>query len=172
MLPSLENSPCLRELLARKFVEPEALKRFAQKIKEQSKTLVTINGSFDLIHPGHLDMLYQASQQGDILLVLLNSDASIKAYKNPNRPYNPLDARLVLMAALEMVDYVSCFDETDPRDVLNKVRPNIHVNGAEYGENCIEAQTVRENGGRLHIVPLVAGFSSSRLIAKIREICD
>lgn len=172
MLPSLENSSSLRELLERKFIEPDALKGFSQKIKEQGKTFVTINGSFDLIHPGHVDMLYQASQQGEILLVLLNSDASIKSYKNPNRPYNPLNVRLILMAALEMVDYVSWFDETDPRAVLNKVAPHVHVNGAEYGENCIEAQTVRENGGRLHIVPLVAGFSSSRLIAKIREICD
>lgn len=171
--PFLKDSSLLEKLLVRKYIDPQALAAFSLNLREKKETLVTLNGSFDLLHPGHLDMLYQASMQGDVLLILLNSDASIKTYKNPKRPFNSLEVRLVLMAALEMVDFVSWFDETDPCSVLNTLRPNVHVNGAEYGEDCIEAQTVKKHGGRLHIVPLVSGFSSTNLIAKIRdEACD
>lgn len=152
-----------------KIIENEALSFLVSKLKKEEKTIVTLNGSFDLLHPGHLDMLYEASLQADILLVLLNTDDSIKRYKSPNRPFNALEVRQQLIAALEMVNYVSCFDEEDPRAILEKIKPNVHVNGSEYGEDCIEANVVQRHGGRLHLVELTSGFSSSNLIKKIQS---
>ncbi len=152
----------------RKLIHPSELAVKIEEIKKQGKTVATLNGSFDLLHAGHLEMIYQASLQADVLLVALNSDASIRQYKSPDRPIIPLEFRLRMMAALEYVKYVTWFEETDPRQLLEKVRPHVHVNGAEYGENCIEAETVRSHGGRVHIVSLVPGLSTSTIISKIK----
>lgn len=133
------------------------------------KTIATLNGSFDLMHAGHLEIIYRASLQADILIVALNSDASIKKYKGVNRPIIPLEYRLRLMSALAFVDYVTWFEESDPCELLRKIRPNVHVNGADWGENCIEAATVQEIGAVLHIVPLVPGLSTSTIIRKIQN---
>ena len=97
----------------------------------------------------------------------LNSDSSIKKYKSPNRPIIPLEERLKMMAALQFVDYVTWFDETDPIALLEKIKPDVHVNGAEYGAKCIEADTVKKHGGRVEIVQLVPGLSTSEIIKKI-----
>jgi len=104
------------------------------------------------------------------LIVALNSDASIRAYKSPLRPIIPLEYRLQMMAALEFVSYVTWFEETNPIALLQKIEPNVHVNGAEYGSNCIEADTVKSKGGRVHIVELVPGLSTSEIIKRIKHI--
>ena len=155
-----------------KIVSPDRLEEVCKEIKAQGKTLVTLNGSFDLLHVGHLDMITKAAGQGDILLMLLNTDASIQAYKSTNRPINPLKERLEMIAALEAVDLVSYFAELDPIATLEKVRPHVHVNGSEYGENCIEAEVVKKYGGRIHVVDLLPGYSSTNLIKKIRMLCE
>ncbi|MBS0627684.1 MAG: adenylyltransferase/cytidyltransferase family protein [Verrucomicrobia bacterium] len=150
-----------------KLLAPDYLEESIKEIRKQSKTIVTLNGSFDLLHVGHLEMIYQASLQGDILIIGLNTDRSIREYKNPKRPIIPLEQRVMMVAALFMVDYVTWFDETDPREMLKKIRPDVHANGSEYGLNCIEAEVVKESGGRIHIIPLVPGFSTSKIIEKI-----
>lgn len=155
-----------------KIVAPEKLASFAKKIRASGQEIATINGSFDLLHPGHLDLLYKASLQADVLLVLLNSDASIQGYKSKDRPINPLKVRLMHMAAIGFVDYVSWFDKLDPREVLQVIRPDVHVNGSEYGEDCIEAATVKGGGGRLHLVELIEGYSTTNLIKRIQGRCD
>ena len=160
------------QAIQKKIIDPEDLESFADEVKQSGRALVTLNGSFDLLHPGHLQMIYEASCQGDLLLMLLNTDKSIQTYKSPFRPINPLRSRLLHIAALEMVDYVSWFDETDPRVVLEKIKPAIHVNGSEYGENCIEAEVVKKNGGRIHIVTLIPGYSSTNMINKIKSLCE
>ena len=76
------------------------------------------------------------------------------------------------MAALSFVDFVTSFEETDPRELLEKIRPNVHVNGAEYGAECIEADTVRSHGGRIHIVDLIPGLSTTQIVTKIKNLCD
>jgi rfaE bifunctional protein nucleotidyltransferase chain/domain len=134
-------------------------------------TLATLNGSFDLLHAGHLFILHQARRQADKLLVALNSDASIRQYKSSDRPIIPLQYRLELIAALECVDYVTWFNEPDPRALLARIKPDVHVNGAEYGENCLEAATVRENGGRLHLVHRIPSLSTSAIIERIKLVC-
>jgi len=165
------SAECFSEAVRAKYIDPSELEEKVKDIKDQSKTIATLNGSFDLMHAGHLEMIYQASLQADVLIVGLNTDRSIQTYKSPLRPIIPLEYRLQMMAALEMVDFVTWFDETDPRQMLKKIQPHVHVNGAEYGENCIEAETVRSCGGRVHIVQLVPGLSTSQVIKKIQSIC-
>lgn len=155
-----------------KLIDPEALAETVDVLKKRGKTIATLNGSFDLLHAGHLHMIFEASKVADVLIVALNSDHSIKRYKNAERPIIPLDDRLKMMAALGFVDYVTWFDETDPRELLKKIKPDIHVNGAEYGHNCIESGVVKEHGGSVHIVELVPGLSTSQIIKRIHAICD
>lgn len=153
-----------------KLINPESLISKVDEIRKQGHTIATLNGSFDLMHAGHLQIIYEASLQADILIVALNSDSSIKAYKSPDRPIIPLEYRLQLMAALEFVDFVTWFDETDPIRLLTDIRPDVHVNGAEYGHDCIEAPTVKKHGGKMHIVQLVPGLSTSQVLAKIAAL--
>lgn len=155
------------EAYKQKLILPEKLVNTVEEIRDQGSTIATLNGSFDLMHAGHLQIIYEASLQADILIVALNSDNSIKAYKSPDRPIIPLEYRLQLMAALEFVDYVTWFDETDPIRLLGDIKPDVHVNGAEYGENCIEADVIKSNGGRIHIVKLVPGLSTTQILKKI-----
>lgn len=152
-----------------KYVSPEALAEKILELRQERKTIATLNGSFDLLHSGHLKMIYEASQQADVLLMALNSDSSIQKYKSPLRPIVPLENRLEMVAALQFVDYVTCFNETDPIAFLELVKPDVHVNGAEYGDECIEAKVVKKHGGRIHIVQLVPGLSTSNLIKKIKS---
>ena len=153
-----------------KYIDPKHLNEKISGLKKAGKSIVTLNGSFDLLHAGHLYMISQAAQQGDILVVALNTDRSIQEYKSPTRPIIPLSYRLQMMAALGFVTYVTWFDETDPRTILGVIKPNIHVNGAEYGHNCIEADVVKSNGGKVCIVSLVPGLSTSQIIKKIVSI--
>lgn len=155
------------EAYKRKLITPEKLAASISDIRENGKKIATLNGSFDLMHAGHLQIIFEASQVADVLIVALNSDASIRAYKNPDRPIIPLEYRLQLMAALEFVDYITWFEETTPIPLLEIIRPDVHVNGAEYGENCIEAPTVKKYGGKIHIVNLVPGLSTSQILSKV-----
>lgn len=153
-----------------KIIAPEHLGEKIDQLRREGKTIATLNGSFDLLHAGHLEIIYEASKQADLLIVALNSDSSIQCYKSSNRPIIPLEYRLQMMAAIEFVDYVTWFDETDPLRLLSLIKPDVHVNGAEYGENCIEAETVQQCGGRIHIVKLIPGLSTSAILQKIATL--
>jgi len=166
-----QRSDTFSKAIEPKCIDPSVLEEKVNFLRSEGKTIATLNGSFDLLHAGHLEMIYQASLQADVLIIALNTDTSIQQYKSALRPIIPLGYRLKMMAALEMVDYVTWFDETDPRQILHRIKPDVHVNGAEYGENCIEAETVLSHGGRIHIVPLVPGLSTSQIIKKIVETC-
>ena len=166
------KSISFEDYFATKWIEPSDLALKVEKLKSQGKKIATLNGSFDLLHAGHLHIIYEASLQADILIVALNTDSSIQRYKSPKRPIVSLPNRARMMAAVGFVDYVTCFDETDPRVILGKIRPHVHVNGAEYGAECIEAEEVKSHGGKIHIVHLVPGLSTSNLIKKIIETCD
>lgn len=156
------------EWLQKKLIEPSQIEEKIKAIRS-GKKLVTLNGSFDLLHAGHLYILHEAKKQGDLLLVALNSDRSIQQYKGPKRPIVPLRYRLEMMAAIEWVDFVTWFEETDPRTLLAKIRPETHVNGAEYGMQCIEAETVLGFGGRLHLVDRIPSLATTTLIEKIKQ---
>ncbi|MCI0382755.1 MAG: adenylyltransferase/cytidyltransferase family protein [Chlamydiae bacterium] len=170
MLHSLQKNDSFSEFVTQqKIIHPDLIEESSLKWKKEGKTIATLNGSFDLLHAGHLEIIYQASLQADILLLGLNSDCSIKKYKSPNRPIIPLQYRLLLIASLFMVDFVTWFYETDPREWLKKVKPNVHVNGIEYKENCIEEDVVKKFGGTLHFVEKIPGLSTSEMI---RRVCD
>jgi D-glycero-beta-D-manno-heptose 1-phosphate adenylyltransferase len=151
-----------------KLLSPESIETNIASLRAHGHTIATLNGSFDLLHAGHLHILYEASKVADRLIVALNSDASIKRYKADNRPLVPLCYRLQLIAAIEWVDYVTWFEETDPCALLERIRPDIHVNGTEYGPDCIEGEAVRRGGGRIHLVDRIPGLATSAIIAKIR----
>lgn len=154
-----------------KLIDPNDLEESVSLMRQDlGYTIATINGSFDLLHAGHLHILHEASLVADILIVALNSDRSIQTYKSPDRPIIPLEYRLQMMCALEFVDFVTWFDETDPRALLETIKPDVHVNGAEYGENCIEADIVKEHGGKIHIVPLIPGLSTTQILKKIASL--
>ncbi|GAB4185778.1 MAG: hypothetical protein Tsb0015_02990 [Simkaniaceae bacterium] len=152
----------------KKIILPEKLPAKIQELRDQQKTIATLNGSFDLMHAGHLHIIYEASMQADVLITALNSDASIKLYKSLDRPIIPLKYRMEMMAAISFVDYITWFHETTPLSILELIQPDVHINGAEYGENCIEADIVKKYGGRIHIVELVPGLSTSNIIKKIK----
>lgn len=154
--------------LQRKNVNPEELEEKISQLRREGKTIATLNGSFDLLHAGHLYIIHAASKLADVLIVALNTDKSIQKYKSSDRPIISLQYRLEMMAALEFVDYVCYFDETDPCRILSLIRPDIHVNGAEYGLNCIEADVVIKNGGRIHLVDRIPSLSTTAIVEKIR----
>jgi rfaE bifunctional protein nucleotidyltransferase chain/domain len=161
-------APLWSKIYLKKLLDPACLKEHCKDLKTQNKTIASLNGSFDLLHAGHLQILFEASLKADILIVALNSDRSIKQYKSPMRPLIPLEFRLQMIAALEFVDFVTWFDETTPCKILELIQPHVHVNGSEYGKNCVEAETVHAHGGRIHIVKRIPGLSTSEIIHKIK----
>lgn len=155
--------------LENKIKTVDELAVIANELKQQAKTIVTNNGSYDLMHLGHIYGLFNAKQQGDILMVGLNSDASIKSYKSIHRPINDEHMRLRMIAALACVDYVFLFDETTPMSWLKKLKPHVHTNGAEYGDECVEKDLVESQGGKIHLLPMVDGYKTSLMIEKIKQ---
>lgn len=135
-------------------------------------TVVWTNGAFDLLHPGHLASLQQARALGDVLIVGVNSDRSVKAYKGPNRPILNQNERAAMLAALECVTAVIIFDEDTPAESLMKLKPDIHCKGAEYapphGRPVPERAVVEGYGGRIEYLPLVPGVSTTEILRRIR----
>jgi len=155
---------------SKKIIDPKDISGLITLLRKDRKTIATLNGSFDLLHAGHLYIIEEAKKSADILIMLLNTDNSIKGYKGPDRPIISLNHRLELISALQNVDYVSYFDEATPISILSRIKPNVHVNGAEYGTKCIESDIVKTHGGVIKIVPLVPGLSTSNIIDKICAI--
>jgi D-glycero-beta-D-manno-heptose 1-phosphate adenylyltransferase len=155
--------------LLKKLVEPQQLEQKCAALRARHLTIATLNGSFDLLHAGHLCIIHQASLQADRLIVALNSDSSIQRYKSAQRPIIPLQYRLEMIAALEFVDFVTWFDETDPCRIIETVKPDVHVNGREYGEQCIESGAVHACGARLHLVDRIPSLATSFIIEKIKQ---
>jgi D-beta-D-heptose 7-phosphate kinase/D-beta-D-heptose 1-phosphate adenosyltransferase len=159
----------LQDTDALRLVPRMALSQLAATLRAKGKRIVTTNGSFDLLHNGHLYLLNEARQRGDVLIVGLNSDTSVRSYKGPNRPIVTERRRAEMLLALRMVDYVHIFDEPNPIAFLKELNPDVHVNSAEYGEDCVESATVRRGGGTVHLVNRIPGISTSRLIDDARS---
>lgn len=140
------------------------------RLRRRGGTLVATGGCFDLLHTGHVRLLHQASRLGDALVVLLNSDASVRALKGPPRPVMAAEDRARVLCALACVDAVVIFDETSPESALEQLRPDVWVKGGDYVESDLpEAAVVRRHGGDVVLLPVVAGYSSSHLIAAARS---
>lgn len=154
--------------IARKIKTVEALLNIRQQIVSQGKTIVFTNGCFDIIHRGHVEYLLKARQYGDVLVIGLNSDSSVTRLKGPGRPIMPQDDRALLLASLEMVDYVVIFEESTPLRLVELIRPHILVKGGDYPLNNIVGREIVENsGGKVLTVPLVEGRSTTSIIQKI-----
>jgi len=151
------------------------VEKIAGQLKGEGKKLVTVNGSFDILHAGHLDQLEEAKKQGEVLFVGVNSDKSVQEGKGQGRPYLPEAARAALLAALECVDYVVIIDAPYnggvPQALIRAVEPHIHVNGPDYGpmESWVEYPAMQEVGATGHVVSKRNDLSTSALIAKIRR---
>jgi D-beta-D-heptose 7-phosphate kinase/D-beta-D-heptose 1-phosphate adenosyltransferase len=154
----------------KKIKKMSELEKIVKKLKKQNKKIVTCNGTFDILHIGHVKFLQEAKQQGDILIVGLNSDKSVKINKGPKRPINNEKNRAKVLSALECVDYIVIFNEKDPRKLLSIIKPDIHVNGEEYGYNCIEAETIKKYSGKIHLVKNFGGFSTTKLVNNILKV--
>jgi len=141
-----------------------------RRARDGGGRVVATGGCFDLLHAGHVSMLREARRLGDCLVVCVNSDASVRRLKGPDRPLVPLADRTRVLAALECVDAVAVFDELTPVEVLERLRPDVWVKGADYsGVDLVEAETVRRHGGEVVLLPYLDGRSTSRLVARVRE---
>jgi len=144
-------------------------RELAARVRSQGGTVVATGGCFDLLHAGHVRALEAARALGDCLIVCLNSDASVRRVKGPDRPLVPQDERAGVLAALRCVDAVTVFDEDDPRAVLRELRPHVWAKGGDYAiAELPEAATLTEWGGRAVVVPYVAGRSTTGLIEAAR----
>jgi D-beta-D-heptose 7-phosphate kinase/D-beta-D-heptose 1-phosphate adenosyltransferase len=151
----------------------EELAGWSAEIHAAGQTIAFTNGCFDLVHSGHLASLAQAAGAADHLVVALNSDASVGDLKGPGRPILPEADRAALIAALRPVSAVTIFAEPTPLECILQLRPDVLVKGSEYQEeDIVGAREVKSWGGRVVRVPMVAGWSTSRIIASIREIPD
>jgi D-beta-D-heptose 7-phosphate kinase/D-beta-D-heptose 1-phosphate adenosyltransferase len=148
----------------------QALKTIAAQAKTEGKKIVFTNGCFDLLHMGHVQLLREAKNLGDILIVALNSDGSVRQIKGSDRPILPEEERAELIAALEMVDYVTMFDEPDPLNVIRELRPDVLAKGGDWAEDKIVGREFIESyGGRVAVIPFLKGHSTTEIIERMRK---
>ena len=148
----------------------DELARLISTAKVRGKKIVFTNGCFDILHRGHLHLLREAKALGDLLIVALNSDRSVQQIKGPTRPVISQVGRAELIAALEMVDYVILFDETDPCGLLAALKPDILAKGGDYGpDTVVGADIVERNGGRVAVISFLEGFSTTEIIERVRN---
>ena len=154
----------------RKLISWAALPAWRAGLRSSGKRLVVTNGCFDLLHLGHVSYLEAARNQGDALLVGLNSDASARALKGPGRPVNPEADRAAVLAALESVDGVCIFSETKATQFLAAAHPDIYVKGADYTLKTLnqeERRVVDQVGAKIVLIPVVPGKSTTRLLQRL-----
>ena len=149
-----------------KVISHEQLPDLLQQLRLHEKKIVFTNGCFDILHKGHVSYLNQARQLGDVLIIGLNSDASVKRLKGTSRPVNDQEARATVMAALKAVDYVVIFDEDTPYNLIREVKPDVLVKGGDY---AIEQIVGREFARQTVTIPFVDGFSTTQTIEKMKR---
>jgi D-beta-D-heptose 7-phosphate kinase/D-beta-D-heptose 1-phosphate adenosyltransferase len=148
----------------------EELTLLLPEFRRNGRTVVFTNGCFDLLHVGHVHYLTAAAAEGDLLVVGLNSDRSMRAIKGPRRPIVPEAERAEILAALACVDFVTVFAEADPLRVIQSLQPDVLVKGGDWAESeIIGADAVKHKGGRVVRIPVVEGASTSALIARILD---
>jgi len=167
----IENSDlsCYPKVVSDKLKSVGELSEIAAQARAKGKTVVFTNGCFDLLHRGHVHMLREAKGQGDLLIVAMNSDSSVKAIKGPSRPIMPEIDRVELIAAMEMVDYVVVYDEHDPYNLIAAIKPNVLAKGGDWSpDKIIGADIVERHGGRVAVIPYLEGFSTTEIIERIK----
>ncbi len=151
-------------------VKREDLRALIDTIHHAGKTVVTTNGCFDILHVGHVRYLEKTKTFGDFLIVLLNSDKSVKSIKGPSRPVNSELDRAEILSALRCVDYVVLFDEDSPKNLLDEMKPDVYTKGADYTmETLPEADIMKKNGTRVEFIEFVDGKSTTNIINKMKN---
>ena len=154
--------------VSQKILERETLANTLEPLRSAGKRIVFTNGCFDILHVGHVRYLKNAKNEGDVLVVGLNTDRSVREIKGPKRPIVPEKDRAEVLASLECIDFVTLFDEPDPFVTIERVMPHVLVKGADWEEQgIIGKEIVEANGGRVARIPLVEGSSTSGIIKKI-----
>jgi rfaE bifunctional protein nucleotidyltransferase chain/domain len=151
-------------------LDADALAAFVREARAAGKRIVFTNGVFDILHPGHLRYLQAARRHGDLLIVGLNADASVRRNKGSERPINPEGERAELLEALDCVDAVSVFDEDTPADIIARVQPDVLVKGADWpADQIVGRDTVEARGGRVVLEPVEQGYSTTEIIERVRR---
>ena len=146
-------------------LEINNISQYTIEWRKKNTNIVFTNGCFDLLHQGHLDLLSKASTYGDILIVGLNSDSSVRKIKGENRPFENEKVRSDNLLKLKHVNYVIIFNSETPRDLIKTIMPNVLVKGGDYNDTTIVgAKEVISNGGKVEIIPLTEGYSTSSII--------
>lgn len=152
-------------------VNPQDISSLCAILHRGSKTIALTNGTFDIVHAGHVRYLNEAASLADVLIVGINSDSSVKQYKSDKRPIVPQTERLEVIDSLKAVDYAVLFDETTADALIYKVQPDIYVKGGDYTEETLpETASVKACGGRLAFIKVVEGCSTTNIIQKVLDV--
>lgn len=155
----------------KKLITNAELSGLVELLKTNGQKIVFTNGCFDILHPGHVHYLQKAKKLGDVLILGLNSDESIKLLKGSNRPINKLSDRIAMLTALEVIDFVIVFAEETPLNLITKIKPDTLVKGGDYTIGTIVgSEFVIDNGGKVEVIPFLEGYSSTKLIEKIKAL--
>jgi D-beta-D-heptose 7-phosphate kinase/D-beta-D-heptose 1-phosphate adenosyltransferase len=155
---------------ARTILELEELKKLVSLAKSTGKTVVFTNGCFDLIHGGHIEFLQKAKSLGDLLVIGLNSDHSVRSLKGDGRPIKSETERANILSALKYVDYITIFDEETPEHLIGEIRPDILVKGDDYNiDEVVGREIVEGYGARVELIPIVKGLSTTNTVDQILE---
>ena len=158
------------EGIQKKIMTVDEAKSMIYAGKVIGKTYAFTNCCFDILHPGHIYSLAQTAKEADYLIVGLNSDASVKRLKGPERPINSTDSRAVILANLVLVDAVVVFEEDTPLELISALLPDVLVKGGDYTiDTIVGAKEIIANGGKVIINPIVEGFSTTNIIEKIKQ---
>jgi rfaE bifunctional protein nucleotidyltransferase chain/domain len=150
-------------------VDFNEIEKICNSLRGQNKKIVFTNGCFDILHRGHIEYLTKAKEFGDVLIVGLNSDTSVKRLKGKDRPINPESDRARILDALKPVDYIVIFEEDTPLRLIQMVKPDVLVKGGDYKvEEIVGSEYVMSYGGKVEIIPFVEGKSTTKIIQKIK----
>ncbi len=156
------------DTLKERIFSREELRQEVKRMRLKSKTIAFTNGVFDILHEGHIAVLAEAASFADLLIVGVNSDASVKKLKGDSRPVNGENSRALIIASLIMVDAVVIFNEETPLELIKMIQPDVLIKGGDYTtETIVGAEDVLANGGRIEIIPVREGFSTTNIINKI-----
>jgi D-beta-D-heptose 7-phosphate kinase/D-beta-D-heptose 1-phosphate adenosyltransferase len=150
-----------------KVIEPTQIKELSKFLKNKFSKIVFTNGVFDIIHAGHIDLFQKAKRLGDILIVAINDDVSVKRNKGPSRPINNIKKRLKVLSSIKFIDYLVVFKEKTPLNLIRDLKPNILVKGADYKLNqIVGAKEVKKNNGLVKIIQFKYNLSSTSILKK------
>ena len=152
-----------------KIVSRAGVPELRERLRSEDRTVVFTNGCFDILHAGHADYLAFSRNQGDVLVVGVNSDASARKHKGTGRPFVGQDERVRLLASLESVDYVVVFDEDEPKALVAELLPDVLVKGKDWAHFVSGREAVEENGGRVVLAEMTQGLSTTELVRRVRE---